>query len=82
MGELVLRIVPQEPVACWPWELRSLGGFTEHPRGAQCQDCRREVAAPRDAGSQPIVCIYCGMDQGLVEAIDRPLPEYEELWPW
>lgn len=70
MGEIVgLQITP-----CWPWHLHFMAEFGAHPRGDQCRFCGVEIAMdpakPIGSGS----CIYCAMDRGLIEAIDRPFP--------
>mgnify|MGYP007071576222 CR=1 FL=1 len=73
MTKPALRIVAPEPVVCWAWHLRDLLGLPESPRGGQCDTCRRDVAVPRWAGTRRPVCIYCAMDEGLIQPIDEPI---------
>lgn len=56
-------------VVCWPWHLRALGSDTNR-NGATCTRCGRDVAAP--TGRVLPVCIYCGIDGGLIPAVDVP----------
>lgn len=58
-------------VVCWPWHLWFLAPNDGHPRGGECSGCGRSVAVPRAAVGDPL-CLYCGIDQGVVEAIDAP----------
>jgi hypothetical protein len=37
--------------------------------------CERSVAAPEKARGKRVACIYCGLDNGWVPAIDQPLYE-------
>lgn len=60
-----------QPSVCWPWHLRDMAELDHHPRGDNCMRCRRDIAVPRDADGDA-VCLYCGMDLGLVEMVDRP----------
>lgn len=41
-----------------------------------CARCRREISAPFGFERQVIWCLYCGMDEGLVVAIDCPHPSH------
>ncbi len=66
-----LRVVHAKEAACWPWHLRFCGPEPAVP--GYCWTCEREVAVPTDRTGERPVCIYCGMDSGLVEAVDKPL---------
>lgn len=61
-----------KPFVCWPWHLRGLAELDHHPRGGLCLVCRSDVAVPRGVTGE-VVCLYCGMDLGLVEMVERPL---------
>lgn len=67
-----LRLVAAPDVVGWPWHLRfcdrSLGA--EHPVGARCRRCGQDIAVPRRADPRGAVCLYCAMDEGIVEAVD------------
>lgn len=68
----VLRLVPTEAFThCWPWHLRDLQPGPS--RGGVCCFCSRAVAVPDAARGKTVACIYCGLDRGDVEAIDKPL---------
>lgn len=40
--------------------------------GCRCARCAREVSAPFGFERQVIWCLYCGIDEGLVVAVDNP----------
>lgn len=65
-----LTLTHSRQVACWPWELRFV--TDEAVRPGSCRSCERDVAVPSIERDTP-VCLYCGLDSGLVEAVDRPL---------
>lgn len=74
---MTLRLVHSRQVACWPWGLRAM-----EPRrvlGAVCRGCRIDVALPIDQREDTPICIYCALDNGIVEAVDVPL---DEPWPY
>ena len=54
---------------CWPWDLRMLAP-DDHQTGAQCAFCRRAIAAP--SAARRAACLYCAIDRGIVDAVDRP----------
>jgi hypothetical protein len=58
------------PIIAWPWRLRELGP-EGRVKGGNCIVCRRDVAVT-DLTCRPI-CIYCGMDRGIVPLEDRPI---------
>lgn len=72
----VLSLVPAEPVICWPWHLWFLANDEGHPRGGVCRYCQCDVAIPPGSTGLP-VCLYCGMDRGLVEAVDVPFGGFD-----
>jgi hypothetical protein len=69
-----LQIVTAPPVVCWPWHLAGcdpeLG--PAHPIGANCGECGREIALRRDRPNANALCLYCGMDAGLVPLEEVP----------
>lgn len=69
---MALSLVQPPVMVVWPWHLRIVEWLNEHPRGDNCRDCGRDVACPQNRRVTP-VCVYCAMDAGLLEAIDRPL---------
>lgn len=64
----MLRLVPPSPVLfCPPWH----GCMEAVPvHGARCCWCPREVAAPEKARGLTVACIYCGMERGLLPAVE------------
>lgn len=68
-----LRLVEPAPFSCWPWDLRGCGDLKEHPRGGRCRLCGIDVAVDRQRDVRGATCLYCAMDEGLIEAIDFPL---------
>lgn len=66
-----LRLVHARQVACWPWGLAWLDAKSVH--FATCRTCERDVAQPNDRCADVPVCLYCGLDSGLVPAIELPL---------
>ena len=67
-----LRLVPPPDVVCWPWFLRFMSADTRHPKGGECRACREAVAVPPDRSVAAAVCLYCAMDEGLIEGVDAP----------
>lgn len=65
----------EQPMVCWPWNLRFPGADGSHPIGANCIYCRRDVALPRRYAGRKAACLYCGMAHGLVEEVDTPFGE-------
>lgn len=66
-----LQLVHAREVACWPW---ALGWLTGEPvQGATCRTCGLDVAQPTAQARNVPVCIYCGMDSGLLPEEDAPL---------
>ena len=67
----MLALVAPARVVCAPWRLR--GGLSvcatddSHPAGAECIDCGADVAVPRSLLNAAPVCLYCGMDSGMVD---------------
>jgi hypothetical protein len=63
-----IRILPPAPAHfCPAWHARAgLHRFY----GATCCFCERDVAAPE--ANKTVACIYCGLDRGLVPAIEVP----------
>lgn len=73
----LLRILPPAPAAyCWPWELRYTAGCGPW-EGRRCCLCRREIAAHVALRGKHVACIYCGLDNGDLPAIDMPFGDYE-----
>ena len=70
---MTLRLVHSRQVACWPWALRHCG--VEPVVAACCRTCGRDVAQPAANQREAPVCIYCGLDSGLLAEIDSPLGE-------
>jgi hypothetical protein len=67
----MIRLVYSREVACWPWRLRSCG---EEPAiGGTCRSCDLDIAVPESRRGDAPICIYCGLDSGLVPAVDEPL---------
>lgn len=66
-----LTLVHVRQVVCWPWHLRGLG--EEPVVGALCRTCRRDVALPKSMARDVPICLYCALDDGLVEAVETPL---------
>lgn len=66
-----LRLVHARQVACWPWDL----GWLEREsfQYATCRTCNRDVAQPIARSGEVPVCLYCGLDSGLVPAIEEEL---------
>lgn len=67
-----LRVIPPEPIVCWPWSTARLV-FDGPFRGGACDRCARPVALSPSAGHRLPVCIYCAMDEGLIALEDKPL---------
>ena len=67
------------PIVCWPWHLR-LEGPADYSAGMECTDCRRDVAAPKNA-RRPI-CLYCAMERGLVPLIEIAPGSDRSPFPW
>lgn len=67
-----LRLVPPCPVVCWPWDLRFMVEYAGHPKGGECRTCGQNIAVPPDKALAGATCLYCAMDEGLVEAVDLP----------
>jgi hypothetical protein len=66
-----LRLVHARQVACWPW---TLGWLADEPvTAATCRTCERDVAQPVNQSREVAVCLYCGLDSGLVEATDTSI---------
>jgi len=63
------------PSVSWPWHLRHLDS-PERLHGGSCIYCGREVAARKD---ERVACLYCGMDRGMVEMIEKPLLEEPDV---
>jgi hypothetical protein len=76
MGSVVGLVRPK-PVVCWPWHLHFLADQAGHPIGGSYTACQQDVAVPRDQSPAGAICLYCAMDQGLVEAVDRPFSSEE-----
>lgn len=64
-----MPMVSIAPVIAWPWRLRFLGP-AGCDRGGACIHCGRDVAI---ASPCRPVCIYCGMERGLVPLNDHPI---------
>jgi len=69
MGEAVQSHIWR---VCYPWWLRHLDEFEEHPRGANCESCGRDIAVEREWSGR-LICIYCAIERGWVE--DGPIGE-------
>jgi hypothetical protein len=69
-----LAIVPQPDVPCYAWEHRHLSIYfpKQHPQGGNCADRGRDVAVFKPG--RP-VCLYCGLDSGLIPPIEQPFDE-------
>ncbi len=68
-----LSILPPSPVhCCMPWHARWMEGEVY---GAMCCFCDRSIAAPGWTKGKHVACIYCGLDRGLIPAIDVPIGE-------
>lgn len=65
-----LRLVHSRQFACLPWHLHFLAD--EPVQGASCRDCGRSVALPLSKSGEVPVCLYCGLESGLVEAVEKP----------
>lgn len=80
----MLRIADPVPVAfCMPWHTRGTPFVTHGDEttfhGATCCFCERSIAAPESAKGKLVSCIYCGMDRGLLPAVEiEPFNEPEE----
>jgi len=70
----MLKLVKADPVICAPWHLRgSLSSCADdgrHPAGSVCDECGRNIAIPRALQFRPALCLYCGMEAGLVPLIE------------
>lgn len=65
---MMLKLVPPSPaIFCPAW-----GGCMEvgPVHGARCCFCQREVAAPEKARGLNVGCIYCGLERGLIPAVE------------
>lgn len=51
-----------------PWHAR--GYEKEAVHGARCCFCSRDVAAPESVRGMTVACIYCGLDQNLIPAVE------------
>lgn len=68
-----LRLVHARQVACWPWHIGWLP--RQAVQYATCRTCERDVAQPLDSAGEVPVCVYCGLESGLLVAVDAPLME-------
>lgn len=66
-----LVLIHVRQIACWPWELGWFNG-SDVFKFATCRICERDVAQPVEAAKEVPVCIYCALDNGLMEALDVP----------
>lgn len=67
-----LQLVHAREAACWPWGLRHLEPH-QPTLQALCRPCGRAVALPASRRQDRPVCIYCGLDSGLVTPVDAPI---------
>ena len=66
-----LQLVHRREVACVPW---MLADFQREPVFfATCRQCERDVAQVESSRGDVPICIYCGLDSGLVPPVDVPL---------
>jgi hypothetical protein len=75
----MLRLVPvTAAIFCPAW---GCAMTLEPVHGARCCWCGREVAAPETARGLNVGCIYCGLDRGLLPAVEiepgQPLPGWQ-----
>lgn len=74
MSMVKLRIVSASPVVCAPWHLRGALSVCvtdgSHPIGANCRRCSRDIAQPRSLTKRVPICLYCAMDEGVVDCVE------------
>lgn len=74
-----MKVLADVPFCCcMPWRLRDPD---KQMHGAWCFKCDMEIAAPEEARGKRVACIYCGMDEGWIPAIEIPPDGYEESHP-
>ena len=67
-----LSIVPPSPATFGPaWHARAEDPPAIAP--ARCCFCDRDIAVKTSEAHLTAACIYCGIDRGLLPAIDEPL---------
>lgn len=64
----MLSLVMPAVVVCPAWHLRD--DEFDHPIGSHCRDCGRDVALPRAMKASVAVCLYCGIDAGLIDPVE------------
>lgn len=66
-----IRLVHSVPHGCYmPWHLRGAPG--SGPYAAACCFCKRDIGVPKEVQGKRVACIYCGLDHGLIPAVDVP----------
>jgi DNA-directed RNA polymerase subunit RPC12/RpoP len=71
-----LALVESPPFVCLPWRIRDREEADHrHPIGVECVECGREVALPQYARRRDASCLYCGLNRGLVRAVEVEIGE-------